>query len=461
MSVQPCSSFFLFLIFSACVLRASASAVRLQQILTPRISGGSLPSRFRRVTESSILMKINLLKSSGLCSPAVAMARLVRFLCSRNHGWAAAFALLACAIGQGSLHAQTPVVTATTTDNLAVINSSDYATNQISRTGSTSSPLTVYYFWMGTATTWDDYRFLDDTTPDHVTIPAGQSSLTLTFKATGVNDAGEPETAGIQIVDRTGYVHGSPDTAMFNIYTSDPGQQQAGTPTFNPPAGNYPSSQSVTISTPTSGATIYYTLDGSAPTTSSTVYSSPVTLSSSTTLKAIATAPGYSTSAVGSANYTFGSPSNSIAEVRTAAPTVIVVIVQTPITYELGDSNSSSDAIDVTPADWHVDGAQPAAIHRCSIPWDELPALPWNDPNHPNSYPVTTRHRIYLELNTALAEGHTYNITTPYGNTSLTFGARSSFCESIKVNQVGYSKLSTSRFAQLRRVYGRRWDKNL
>src|SRR5260370_1277381 len=112
------------------------------------------------------------------------------------------FWLAVFAFGQNALNAQTPIVTATTTDNLAVINSTNYATIQITRTGSTSSALNVRYLWAGTATTWDDYRFLDDTTPDNVTIPAGQSSTTLTFKATGVNNAGEPETAGIQIFDQ-------------------------------------------------------------------------------------------------------------------------------------------------------------------------------------------------------------------------------------------------------------------
>ena len=81
----------------------------------------------------------------------------------------------------------------------------------------------------------------------------------------------------------------------------------AATPTFSPAAGTYNSAQSVTISDATSGVTIYYTTNGTTPTTSSTVYSGPITVSSTETLEAIATASGYSTSAVASAIYTITS----------------------------------------------------------------------------------------------------------------------------------------------------------
>ena len=78
----------------------------------------------------------------------------------------------------------------------------------------------------------------------------------------------------------------------------------AAAPTFSPAGGTYIEAQSVTINSATEGATIYYTLDGSTPTTSSTKYTGPITISENKTLKAIATSSGMNNSAVNSADYT-------------------------------------------------------------------------------------------------------------------------------------------------------------
>jgi N-acetylneuraminic acid mutarotase len=78
----------------------------------------------------------------------------------------------------------------------------------------------------------------------------------------------------------------------------------AATPTFSVASGTYTSTQTVTITDPTPGLTIYYTTDGTTPATSSTVYSGPIIVSSTETLKAIATASGYVASAVATAAYT-------------------------------------------------------------------------------------------------------------------------------------------------------------
>lgn len=64
------------------------------------------------------------------------------------------------------------------------------------------------------------------------------------------------------------------------------------------------STTSVTMTTETEGADIYYTTDGSTPTTSSTKYTSAVTLSATSTVKAIAVKSGYIDSEVSSKTFT-------------------------------------------------------------------------------------------------------------------------------------------------------------
>ena len=60
------------------------------------------------------------------------------------------------------------------------------------------------------------------------------------------------------------------------------------TPKFSLAAGRYRDSQTVSITCTTEGAAIYYTLDGTTPSPSSFLYSQPITISETTTLKALA-----------------------------------------------------------------------------------------------------------------------------------------------------------------------------
>ena len=77
------------------------------------------------------------------------------------------------------------------------------------------------------------------------------------------------------------------------------------TPVFSPGGGTYGTAQNVTISDSTGGASIRYTTDGSTPTpTTGTIYSGPVNISSTATLKAVGYESGDTTSAVASATYT-------------------------------------------------------------------------------------------------------------------------------------------------------------
>ena len=99
---------------------------------------------------------------------------------------------------------------------------------------------------------------------------------------------------------------------------SNGGQEIVATPTFSPEAGTYTTAQSVTISCTTDGATIYYTTNGDVPTTSSAVYSTPIAISETTTVKAMGVKTGMSNSNVASATYTIESVI-TIAEARALA----------------------------------------------------------------------------------------------------------------------------------------------
>lgn len=77
----------------------------------------------------------------------------------------------------------------------------------------------------------------------------------------------------------------------------------AAAPTFEPVTGTYSSPQTVTISDKTPNAVIYYTTDGSTPTTNSIRYRTLIEVSSPETIEAIALALTYSTSPKSTAHY--------------------------------------------------------------------------------------------------------------------------------------------------------------
>src|SRR3990170_2847903 len=81
--------------------------------------------------------------------------------------------------------------------------------------------------------------------------------------------------------------------------SSSGGGGTVASPTFSPTPGPYATAQSVTISTATAGATIRYTTDGSTPSdTVGTVYSTPIPVSSSMTINAVAYLSGWTDSSV-------------------------------------------------------------------------------------------------------------------------------------------------------------------
>ncbi len=80
-------------------------------------------------------------------------------------------------------------------------------------------------------------------------------------------------------------------------------------PEFSPDTGvTFSPSISVALSCRTVGANIYYTTDGTDPTDSSSLYSGPIAISSTTTFKARAYKSGMSPSRIATAVYTYGEP---------------------------------------------------------------------------------------------------------------------------------------------------------
>lgn len=79
---------------------------------------------------------------------------------------------------------------------------------------------------------------------------------------------------------------------------------QVSDPSFQPAAGTYASAQSISITTATSGATVHYTTDGTAPNCGSPGTPMPVPVTTSLTIRAIGCKSGMTASGVVSAAYT-------------------------------------------------------------------------------------------------------------------------------------------------------------
>jgi hypothetical protein len=140
----------------------------------------------------------------------------------------------------------------------------------------------VLYAWNANDLTSTIYE--SDTNPQRDTAgPANKFSIPVVTN-------GKVYVAAHGEVDVYGLLNGEPTTAS---------------PVISPDGGSFSTSQSVSLSSATSSAAIFYTLDGSTPTPASTEYTGSITISTDTTIKAIASAPGYLQSSVSSAVFTF------------------------------------------------------------------------------------------------------------------------------------------------------------
>ncbi len=160
---------------------------------------------------------------------------------------------------------------------------------------------------------------------------SSMTSVQLVFTCTNATSAGSSHGAGINTITITGTKSGG-------------GDDKPAAPTFDPVAGTYTSAQNVAISTTTEDAVIYYTTDGTDPTTGSSVYSSPITVTATTatiattTIKAIAVKDNVS-SALATATYTID-----------LTPTIVFDGQQNPynVPYTADDTNIHYVASNIT-----------------------------------------------------------------------------------------------------------------
>lgn len=124
------------------------------------------------------------------------------------------------------------------------------------------------------------------------------------------------------------------------------------TPTFTPAEGTYTTSTAITIATTTENAVIRYTLDGTDPTETSTLYTGEFTISETTTVKAKAWLENYDPSETVTATYTIeretvATPTFSLPEGEYDSPLSITIASLTEnaiIRYTLDGSDPTESS---------------------------------------------------------------------------------------------------------------------
>jgi glucosylceramidase len=148
------------------------------------------------------------------------------------------------------------------------------------------------------------------------------------------------------IAAASGYANSTVATGVYTVNLP-----AAATPTFSPAPGSYTSAQSVSLSDATMGASIYYTTNGATPTTSSTVFSAltPISVSSTTTINAIAAASGFSNSAVAAGTYTLPGSASAVSVVLSTNDQSELMAAQQSVNFAASTADATANTIVVDP----------------------------------------------------------------------------------------------------------------
>jgi len=122
--------------------------------------------------------------------------------------------------------------------------------------------------------------------------------------------------------------------------------------------GTYSGTPQVAIRDTTAGATIYYTTDGSTPTESSPVYTAPITVTTDTTVKALATYPGKQRSNVASGDYTIvtGIAGAPVSTLVTTDDRVHKMDAHSGVRFILGTGSTNVIYVDETQSYQEIEG---------------------------------------------------------------------------------------------------------
>jgi hypothetical protein len=117
-----------------------------------------------------------------------------------------------------------------------------------------------------------------------------------------------PTTSGAFMQNPSDEFTGNSDRNAFLSVIGGLVISPAAAPVISPNGGTFTSPQTVTMTDATGGANIYFTTDGTMPTVSSPVYNGTITVSTSETINAIATASGFTQSGVATSVFTITVP---------------------------------------------------------------------------------------------------------------------------------------------------------
>ena len=134
-----------------------------------------------------------------------------------------------------------------------------------------------------------------------------------------------------------------------------------------------------------------------------------------------------------------------IVKIETASSNILVVHLESDW-VNIKETNRPTTYNDFKPEtdNWQVNGETPLEVGIYSGVIDEKKKIIISNQNY---FPLKMRHKMYLVFPSDFVENQSYNITSNYGDYDFTFNQNSIYCESIKVNQVGYTANSNVRYA--------------